>query len=115
MLIRRRNTSRKAASHCSNGVAAKSIAHVVIQSVAWESPKQERILLERLSKTALVLAISTAQRIFAIKTRRINNQAAVSQDYLLGEGALRAQTEDFKSIFHLSLRGATELRHGNPA
>ena len=26
----------------------------------------------------------TAQRIFAIKTRRINNQAAVSQDYLLG-------------------------------
>ena len=28
-----------AASHCSNGVAAKSIAHIVIQSVAWESPK----------------------------------------------------------------------------
>ena len=27
----------------------------------------------------------TAQRIFAIKTRWINNQAAVSQDYLLGE------------------------------
>ena len=42
VLIRRRNTSRKAASHCSNGVAAKSlahIAHIVIQSVAWESPK----------------------------------------------------------------------------
>ena len=27
----------------------------------------------------------TAQRIFAIKTIWINNQAAVSQDYLLGE------------------------------
>ena len=75
------------ASHANgkfNGVAAKTIAHVVIQSVAWESPKQERILLERLSKTALVLAISTAQRIFAIKIRRTKNHAAVSQDYLLG-------------------------------
>ncbi len=34
LLICRRNTSRKAATHCSNGVAAKSIAHVVIQSEA---------------------------------------------------------------------------------
>ena len=47
-----------AASHCSNGVAAMSIAHVVIQSVAWESPKQKRKLFGRLSKTALVLAIT---------------------------------------------------------
>ena len=34
---------------------------------------------------ALVLAISTAQRIFAIKIRRTKNHAAISQDYLLGE------------------------------
>ena len=47
-----------AASHCSNGVAAMSIAHVVIQSVAWESSKQKRKLLGRLSKTALVFAIT---------------------------------------------------------
>ena len=33
---------------------------------------------------ALVLAISTAQRIFAIKIRRTKNHAAISQDYLLG-------------------------------
>ena len=33
---------------------------------------------------ALVLAISTAQRIFAIKIRRTITHAAVSQDYLLG-------------------------------
>ena len=33
---------------------------------------------------ALVLAISTAQRIFAIKIRRTRTQATVSQDYLLG-------------------------------
>ena len=39
MLIRRRNWNRKAMTHCSNGVAAKSIAHFVIQSEAWESPK----------------------------------------------------------------------------
>ena len=37
--IRRRNTSRKAASHCSNYVAAMAIVHIVIQSEAWESPK----------------------------------------------------------------------------
>ena len=35
--------------------------------------------------TKLLSTSLTAQRIFAIKTRRINNQAAVSQDYLLGE------------------------------
>ena len=34
---------------------------------------------------ARFIALLTAQRIFAIKTRRTNNQAAVSQDYLLGE------------------------------
>ena len=34
---------------------------------------------------ARFIALLTAQRIFTIKTRRINNQAAVSQDYLLGE------------------------------
>ena len=33
---------------------------------------------------ALVLAISTAQRIFAIKIRRTKNHTAISQDYLLG-------------------------------
>ena len=33
---------------------------------------------------ALVLAISTAQRIFAIKIKQTKNHAAVSQDYLLG-------------------------------
>ena len=40
---------------------------------------------------ARFIALLTAQRIFAIKTRRINSQAAVSQDYLLGEGVLRTQ------------------------
>ena len=47
---------------------------------------------------ALVLAISTAQRIFAIKIRRTKNQAAISQDYLLG-GVLCTQMENgsFKS------------------
>ena len=40
----------------------------------------ESLLLD----TAFVLAISTAQRIFAIKIRRTKNQAAISQDYLLG-------------------------------
>ena len=54
--------------HCSNGVAAKTIAHVVIQSEAWESPKKERKLFGRLSKTALVLAISTAQIICAVSS-----------------------------------------------
>ena len=39
VLNRRRNASRKTASHCSNGVAAKSIARFVIQSEAWESHK----------------------------------------------------------------------------
>ena len=40
----------------------------------------ESLLLD----TALVFAITTAQRIFAIKIRRTKNQAAISQDYLLG-------------------------------
>ncbi len=35
-----------------------SIAHIVIQSVAWESHKQNRKLFVRLSKTALVFAIT---------------------------------------------------------
>ena len=39
----------------------------------------------RLPLTALVLAITTAQKIFAIKIRRIRNRTAVSQDCLLGE------------------------------
>ena len=37
----------------------------------------------RLPLTALVLAITTAQKIFAIKIRRIRNRTAVSQDCLL--------------------------------
>ena len=56
-----------AASHCSNGVAVKATNKVYC-------------LTPHLFSQSL-----TAQRIFAIKTRRINNQAAVSQDYLLGE------------------------------
>ena len=39
----------------------------------------------RLPLTALVLSITTAQKIFAIKIRRIRNRTAVSQDCLLGE------------------------------
>ena len=39
----------------------------------------------RLPLTALVLAITTAQKIVAIKIRRIRNRTAVSQDCLLGE------------------------------
>ena len=54
------------AKHYSNGVAVKAT--------------NESLLLD----TALVLAISTAQRIFALKIRRTKNQAAISQDYLLG-------------------------------
>ena len=53
--------------HCSNGVAVNAT--------------NESLLLD----TALVLAISTAQRIFAIKIRRTRTQAAISQDYLLGD------------------------------
>ena len=42
----------------------------------------------------------TAQRIFAIKTRRINNQAAVSQDYLLGEARYaRKRTNERQTKF----------------
>ena len=37
----------------------------------------------RLPLTALVLSITTAQKIFAIKIRRIRNRTAVSQDCLL--------------------------------
>ena len=37
---------------------------------------------------ALVLAISTAQRIFAISSSRDKTPATVSQDYLLGEAHL---------------------------
>ena len=46
---------------------------------------------------ALVLAISTAQRIFAIKIRRTKTRAAISQDYLLGGCVLRTQAENFES------------------
>ena len=67
VLIRRRNTSRKAASHCSNGVAVKATNKVYC-------------LTPHLFSQSL-----TAQRIFAIKTRRTKTHAAVSQDYLLGE------------------------------
>ena len=54
-------------ARCSNGVAVKATNEVYC-------------LAPHLFSQSL-----TAQRIFAIKTRRTNNQAAVSQDYLLGE------------------------------
>ena len=47
----------------------------------------------------------TAQRIFAIKTRRVKNQAAVSQDYLLGEGVLRTQADKRTLIRSVLING----------
>ena len=47
---------------------------------------------------ALVLAISTAQRIFAIKIRWAITQATVSQDYLLGGSVLRTQAEKLTAL-----------------
>ena len=50
------------------------------------SPRQRQHAPLRIAESlARFIALLTAQRIFTIKTRRINNQAAVSQDYLLGE------------------------------
>ena len=40
-----------------------------------------------------IYCASTAQRIFAITTRLISNQAAVSQDYLFGESVLGTQAD----------------------
>ena len=68
--------------HCSNGVAVKAT--------------NESLLLD----TALVLAISTAQRIFAIKIRRTKNHAAISQDYLLGVACFARKWKIESSICH---------------
>ena len=127
MWLRRRNTSRKAATHCLNYVAVEATNEVYClaphlfsqfltaqalfaikirrtrtqtaipcecllggcvlctqadnsNGVAAEATNRLYCLAPHLFSQSL-----TAQRIFAIKTRRINNQAAVSQDYLLGE------------------------------
>ena len=63
------------AANCSNCVAVKAT--------------NDSLLLF----TALFSQFLTAQRIFAIKTRRIKPQAAVSQDYLLGECVLCTRAE----------------------
>ena len=61
---------------------------------------------------ALVLAISTAQRIFAIKIRRTKTHAAISQDYLLG-GARASHANGkingvaAKSIAHVVIQSAS--------
>ena len=61
---------------------------------------------------ALVLAISTAQRIFAIKIRRTKNHAAISQDYLLGGARASHAIGKFngvaaKSIAHVVIPSAS--------
>ena len=63
------------AHHCSNGITVKSIAPYVIprSETTWESPKKKREHFWRLTNTAFVLAISTAQRICAISSNKGKN------------------------------------------
>ena len=71
--IRRRNTSRKAASHCSNGVAMKA--------------KNEVYCLT----PHLFLQSLTAQALFTLKRRRAKTQTTIPCECLLGEGVLCTQ------------------------
>ena len=73
VLIRRRNASRKAASHCSN-------------YVALEATNEVYCLAPHLFSQSL-----TAQALFTLKMRRIRTQIAIPCECLLGEGALRTQ------------------------
>ena len=61
--------------------------HASVREIAQKSSHRQRqhASVRIAESLARFIALLTAQRIFAIKTRRINNQAAVSQDYLLGE------------------------------
>ena len=76
--IRRRNTSRKAATHCSNGVAVKATNIVYC-------------LTPHLFSQSL-----TAQALFTLKIRWVRTQPAIPCECLLGVCALCAQVEKFE-------------------
>ena len=80
MLIRRLNTSRKAATHCSNGVAV-------------EATNKVYCLAPHLFSQSL-----TAQDLFALKIRRVKTQTAIPREGLLGGCALCAQAEKFEAV-----------------
>ena len=87
-------------------VGRASHASGIFNGVAMEATNGSLLL-----NIALVLAISTAQRIFAIKIRRTKNHAAISQDYLLG-GACFARKRNIngvvaKSIAHVVIPSAS--------
>ena len=58
-----------------------------------------------LPRASLVLAITTAQKIFAIISSRDKNPATVSQDCLLGVGVLRTQVDKRKLIQSVLIHG----------
>ena len=74
--------------------------------VTWESPKKERKTQWRLPPTALVLAISTAQKIFAISSNTDKKTlAAISQDCLLGESVQSTQADKRTLIQSVLIHG----------
>ena len=68
-----------------------------------------------MSKTALVLAISTAQAFFALKLRRINTHATIPRECLLGECVLCTQAENLTALRQCqSPSPSFRAKRGNP-
>ncbi len=81
----------------------------------WESPKKERKTQWRLPPTALVLAISTAQKIFAISSSRDKNSCHSFARLSAWCSVLRTQADKRTLIQSVLIHGMCNFEDGTRA